>query len=396
MKNYANVKARYRNINMKKRIISITRALRLKAVPLFVLSAILAVGLTVSSLQPTQADSLQDQIDRLAAENELNEQALTNLSAQATSYQDAIKRLQGEITMLNGQIADNQAKQAALQEEIRLKQIELDKQKSYLADNLKAMYVKEQMSTVEMLATSKNLSDFIDAETYRGAVQTKIQNTLTEITKLQNQLSEQKVQVERLLADQRFQQSQLVAVQAEQDRLLALNVAEQAAYNAKTAANQNKIDELIAEQARLNSPNIVAELYFLRFPGKANGFNPAAYPHKDGAFSMRDGPCMDGDGPDQWGYCYRQCVSYAAWAVQASGRTAPKYYGDAKSWVLAAWRDRVPVYTANPQPGDVAISTAGNWGHAMYVEKVNGNQIYVSQYNAELTGRYSTAWRTFK
>jgi surface antigen len=56
----------------------------------------------------------------------------------------------------------------------------------------------------------------------------------------------------------------------------------------------------------------------------------------------------------------------------------------------------VPVYTSNPKPGDVAISTAGTWGHAMYVEDVSGNQIYVSQYNQQLTGRYSTQWRTWQ
>jgi surface antigen len=89
-------------------------------------------------------------------------------------------------------------------------------------------------------------------------------------------------------------------------------------------------------------------------------------------------------------------VSYAAWAVERSGRKAPSYYGDAKSWVRAAMNDGVPVYTSSPQPGDVAISTAGAWGHAMYVEAVNGNQIYVSQYNQQLSGQYSTQWRTFQ
>ena len=106
--------------------------------------------------------------------------------------------------------------------------------------------------------------------------------------------------------------------------------------------------------------------------------------------------CVDNDGPDKWGYCMRQCVSYAAWAVERSGRTAPRYYGNAKDWVSAARNDGIPVYTSNPQPGDVAISTAGTWGHAMYVEQVSGNQIYVSQYNQQLNGQYSTQWRTWQ
>ncbi len=109
---------------------------------------------------------------------------------------------------------------------------------------------------------------------------------------------------------------------------------------------------------------------------------------------MRLGPgCVDGDGPDRWGYCTRQCVSYAAWAVERSGRNAPRYYGDAKNWADAGSRYRV----SSPQPGDVAISTSGTWGHAMYVEAVgekNGQAaIYISQYNAGLQGEYSEEWK---
>jgi surface antigen len=69
------------------------------------------------------------------------------------------------------------------------------------------------------------------------------------------------------------------------------------------------------------------------------------------------------------------------------------YYGSAKNWVNeapASWIHR------EPQPGDVGISTGGTWGHAFYVESVEGNRMYVSQYNQQLTGRYSTQWRTFR
>lgn len=401
---YAKIKVIPHNKNMKKKIptrltssASRRQPVRQKLAALFFVAVLVAGGVTFGAQNFAQADSLQQQIDQLAAENAANEQAVTDLANQAVSYQDAIQRLQSQLTVLRGQIADNQAKQAALQEQIRLKQIELEQQRAFLAENLKAIYVKDRMSTVEMLATSKSLSDFVDAETYRGSVQAKIQRTLADITRLQTQLSEQKLQVERLLADQRKQEADQVAIKAEQDRLLALNLNQQAEFNQRTAANQARINELVAEQARLNDPGIVADFYFLRFPGPVNAFNPDDYPFKNAGFSMSTAPgCVDNDGPDPWGYCTRQCVSYTAWAVKASGRSAPMYYGNAKDWVVAARRQGVPVYTSNPRPGDIAISTAGTWGHAMYVEKANGNQVLVSQYNAQLTGRFSTQWRTFR
>ena len=51
----------------------------------------------------------------------------------------------------------------------------------------------------------------------------------------------------------------------------------------------------------------------------------------------------------------------------------------------------------NPTPGSIAVSNAGYYGHAMYVEAVgsNGQQaIYISQYNANWDGRYNEGGAT--
>jgi surface antigen len=175
---------------------------------------------------------------------------------------------------------------------------------------------------------------------------------------------------------------------------LAYNESQQSNYNQKTKANQARIASLIAAQRRANN-GTDGGYYFLRFPGAAQSFNPANYPYKNAGFSMSTAPgCVDNDGPDQWGYCTRQCVSFAAWAVEASGRNAPRFYGNAKQWVNAAYNHGIEV-SRIPQVGDVAVSTSGTWGHAMYVERVEGTRIYVSQYNAGLDGEFSYQWRNY-
>jgi surface antigen len=85
----------------------------------------------------------------------------------------------------------------------------------------------------------------------------------------------------------------------------------------------------------------------------------------------------------------RECVSYTAFRVAASGRYVPWGLGNANQWDDNARARGIPV-DSNPRPGDVAISNAGAFGHAMYVESVSGGTIFVSQYNAALDGRYST------
>lgn len=367
---------------------------RLKRSSLLVFSVLLLVGTvpTVAWVRARAANctSISDCQQQIANDNS----TIAGLQSVATSYQDAINKLQAQINSIQQQIAINQAAQASLQTQIDAAQAKLDQQKAGLAQDLKAMYVSGQMSTVEMLATSKSLSSYVDAATYKTAVQNKIQATLVQVTQLQNQLKGQKAQVEQLLATEQTQEAQVAAAQAQQQQLLAYNQSQQDAYNAEVSQNQQKLASLIAAQRAANG--LTAAYYFIRFPGaiQRDPIN-GSYPYANWPFSMSTAPgCVDGDGPDQWGYCTRQCVSYAAWAVAYSGRSAPYLWGNARDWVDAARSAGIPVYTT-PEPGDVAISTAGYWGHAMYVEQVSGNQILVSQYNQQLTGQFSTQWRTW-
>ena len=96
---------------------------------------------------------------------------------------------------------------------------------------------------------------------------------------------------------------------------------------------------------------------------------------------------------DNWGMYNRECVSYAAWKVyQTYGSMA--YWGgsgNANEWPRDARRAGIPTGGA-PQVHAVAISMRGYYGHAMWVEKVSGSMIYVSQYNYDLHGHYSEMW----
>jgi len=103
---------------------------------------------------------------------------------------------------------------------------------------------------------------------------------------------------------------------------------------------------------------------------------------------------------DSWGMYNRECVSYTAYRVHQDfllgkdSHDMPYWggYGNANQWDDNARAEGIPVDN-NPTPGSIAISNAGAFGHAMYVEAVNGNEIYIQQYNQQLTGQYSEGWR---
>lgn len=335
------------------------------------------------------ADQYQDQINALNAQNAQNQNNLNSLASVAASYQDAINKLQAQINAVQAQINANVAEQTAIQAKIEENKREIERQRTTLRADIKAMYVSGQMSTVEMLASSKNLNDYVNAETYRTAVQNKIQKTLGEISKLQAQLNSQKAQLEQLLVDQKAQQSKLDGDRAQQASLLAYNQSQQDAFNGQIASNKEKIKELRRQQAIANQ----------RFIGQAGagvncggGYPGSAQSPWGGSWGCNY--AMDNN-VDTWGMYNRQCVSYTAFKVAESGRNMPKwglmYEANAKNWDDLAISAGIPV-DQNPREGDVAVSNGGYYGHVMYVEHVYGDgTILISQYNAGWDGRYSEA-----
>lgn len=348
-------------------------------------------GVRTASAVGSTCNSITDCTNQINA----GRAAVNNLQNQAVNYKDAITRLSSEIGSIQNELTQNRNEQAQLEKEIADAQAQIAQQKTVLAEVLRTLYIDGQMTTIEALATSNRLSDYVDKEEYRTAIQRQIEDTLDRISKLQAQLQAQKQQVSSLISQQQSQAAALAADRAQQNSMLGYNQSQQASYNAQTAANQSKLAALIAAQRSANNTS-KGGYYFIRFPGNVGRFAKGAYPYASSGFSMSTAPgCNDNDGPDKWGYCTRQCVSYTAYAVEASGRKPPRFWGDAKKWPARAKASGIPVYNT-PQVGDIAISMSGNWGHSMYVVGVSGNNMTVWQYNQQLDGRFSEQTRRWQ
>ncbi|MDB5164827.1 MAG: hypothetical protein JWL89_453 [Candidatus Saccharibacteria bacterium] len=353
--------------------------------PLRAIVLTLVLTAMVGGAAKVHADQFDDQINALRAQNSDAQGALNGLSAQAGSYQEVINQLQAQINGVQAQIAANQALQAQLQGQITEAQAKIDAQKKYLGDDIRYMYENGQLSTIEELATSKNLSDYVDQEEYRITIQNKVNDLIKQIADLQAQLQRQKGQLDTLVESEKQQNDQLASAQAQQQQLLSFNQSQQAAYNGQIAANSGKIGELRRQQAILNARYNIGD-----FKGDPNnGGYPSAWANAGQDTLI-----------DSWGMYNRECVSYTAFRVHQdylagkNNRDMPYWggVGNANQWDDNARAAGIPV-DGNPTPGSIAISNAGAYGHAMYVEAVNGNQIYVQQYNQQLDGRYSEGWR---
>lgn len=347
-----------------------------KLTPLLAASVIVVAGI----LAPVAAyaDQFEERIKALEQQRAQNQGMSSVLGQQAQGVQGEIDVLGGQIAAIQSQIDINTARQNELTQQIEAAQKKLDEQKGLLSANIRSMYIEGDITPLEMIASSKNLGDFVDKQEYRDRIKDNISSTMDEIERLKIQLDAQKKEVTKILDEQKSLRGSLDQKNAEAAAKLGAINQDKAQFDAQIRNQSKEISNLRAQQRAANA----------RLGGSAVAGDPSkgGYPSK-WANAPQDSLV------DSWGMYNRECVSYAAWKVFQSGRHMPYWggRGNANQWPGNARAAGIPV-DGNPRVGDVAISMAGFYGHAMYVEAVSGGSVYVSQYNYAVRGEYSEMW----
>jgi surface antigen len=329
----------------------------------------------------------QQQISNLNGQNAQTQQQVNSLQLQAESYQAAIGTLDAQIGSLEQQISNNQAQQASIEAQMTANQQQITIKKASLADDIKTMYIEGSMSTIEQLATSKNLSAYVDKQEYQTVVQNQLTAIIKQIAILQDTLQKQKAQIDQLLAAQTAQNDQLSAAQAQQSQLLSYNQSQQDSYNAQVSTNQHKISTLQAQQAAI----IQAGTQTLGSGGNGsstcnNGNGSGGYPWCNDPL---DYPTVAGGFPN------RECTAYAYWYFTAvEGHSDFQVTGNANQWLNYS---SYPTHSA-PQVGGIAVETAGAFGHVAIVQALPGDTfsgqtvpagyIAVSEMNYDYAGHF--------
>lgn len=353
---------------------------------------IIAVVVGLSSFSLVKADEFDAKIKKLEQQNDQKQEVYDDLGSEANSIKEAIDKLQGEIDSKQAAINKYQKEVNRLEKEIAVAQKELDEQERILGEMIKTMYVEGDITTLEMLATSKNLSDFFDKQQYRESVRNKIKDTLDKITQLKLDLNTKKQKTEKLLDEQKTLQSELLKQRSKKDHLLSLTEGQKNAVENSMMKNNKRINELRRQQAIENAKHQASGSVIVK--GRCGGGYPAdalndLSPRRHWGCNYAQDNTID-----NWGMYNRECVSYTAWKVYASGRHMPYWggHGMAYKWANNARADGIPV-SRTPRAGDVAVAQWGELGHVMYVESVNPNgTINISQYNADYNGTYSEVY----
>lgn len=307
------------------------------------------------------------------------------LAVQAATLEEELARLNQQISSIQGQIGDTQAELKKLQAEIKKLEEEIKISKKALGATILDMDASREISTLEMVASSKNISDIVDSWEQQNAIQNKLNDDLDKLTDLRKELDAKQEEITRKLETLESQRAQVAVIQAQQAQLVEETRGEEAAYRERADKNNKRAQELIAAQAEENRRAAAAAIS----AAGGSGGVPSGVAGGGGY------PGLWANAPinayvDTWGLYSRQCVSYVAWKVWSTGRHVPHFagMGNANQWPTTAAGHGIP-NGSTPKVGAAAVQYIGYYGHVMYVEAVNPDgTIVVSDYNLAWDGLF--------
>ncbi|MDR0397964.1 MAG: CHAP domain-containing protein [Candidatus Nomurabacteria bacterium] len=352
---------------------------KLKRIGLSAIALLMVVGLvTQYNFAVVRADHFDDQINAIQKEVDEYNRRAAELGAQADTLQNKVNELNNQAATIQAQIDLSQARHDKLVEQIEKTKKEIAETEDTLGYIVVDKAMSSKITPIERLASSGNLAKYIDEETQRNALSDSLADMVTQIENLQKQLNKQKKEVEQILADQKAQKEALVAKRAEQQELLDKTKGDENTYRNLVNSNNARINELRAAQRAANASK--------------GGTVQSGDPNKGGYPAYLANACQDCI-VDPWGMYNRECVSYAAWKVHQTYGNMPYWggRGNANQWASSARADGFTVSSV-PKAKTVGFWYAGYYGHVVWVEQVDGNRLYVSQYNYDWNGNYSEMW----
>jgi len=192
----------------------------------------LAVGLVFSSTGALFAQSLQDQINALDRDIATKESTLKDISARADNLQNKLDSINAEIAALDSKIQRANLEIEQTNAQIDETKAKLDKQKKIMYENARVLYKEGDISTLEVLASSDNFTDFVNRQEYLETVKENVNKAAREVVALKTALEANLEKLKNVIAEANIQRSVQTFKQQEQAELVAETRGQEANYQA--------------------------------------------------------------------------------------------------------------------------------------------------------------------
>lgn len=329
-----------------------------------------------ASKYDVQIQALEKEIDRLKFD-------ASKLNDQAKSLEREVSQLDSERQVAEGQITLSRMKHNKLQSEIETTKQKLADTKEVLGRIIADIYVDSSITSIEMLASSENISEYVDKSSYQSAVAEELRKATETIKSLNRNLELQQVDIKRILTEQQLAKNELVKKTSERQNLLDQTKGQESAYINLVSDREKKQGELHRQQ-QTEIEGVIRRTSGGTVPMLVGDTSKGGYPWESGCYVDANAWSyggVSGNGTDPLGYGCRQCVSYTAFKVGQRTGNYPRYWGNANMWPLNAKAAGYQTSTT-PRANSVGVIMTGQYGHTVWVDSVNGDgTLTISQYN---------------
>lgn len=299
----------------------------------------MSVAVPMSSVQNVFADQWDSQINDLQAKAKAYQAEANALRAKADTLQNKLNIINAQKAALEAKIASNNTKLKKLESEISQNEAKLKESQDILGEILANLYVDDEITPFEQLASSESIGDYIDKQEYRSSVRDQLNTTIVEVKDLKTKLEGDKKAVEKVIKNLKQQDDQLAAILSEQQYLVNKTRGQEAEYQKLVKDAKSQLQSVQAQQQAYyaslvesgsGNSGVVGSFQYWGWSG--NKGCAGGYPY-----------CMAQDTyVDPWNLYNRECVSYVAWALKHRfGKSVQAFHGDGNayewSWSAPRW-----------------------------------------------------------
>ena len=155
---------------------------------LVAMAVVLVLGSPFTMSPKVSADKYDDQIKALQQEIDQYQAQAGALKGQINTLQLEMQGLDTQKRTIQAQIDIGQARFDQLQEQIKDTEKSIVNNKTALGSTIASLYIDDKISPLEMLASSKNIGDYVDKQAYRSSIRDQLSKKIDTIKKLKKDL----------------------------------------------------------------------------------------------------------------------------------------------------------------------------------------------------------------
>jgi len=210
------------------------------------------IVLAAGSVFAVSESQLRKKSAQLKEEISAGKNDLHHASEKVDTLQGKVNQLKEEINGIQQNIDKTNSNIDKTEKELAHTETELARQEKIMGESLRSLYKHGNVSTIELLASSKSFTQFINGQEYLARIKVAVQESAKKVEDLRDQLKNKKADLDELLELHTGQRKVIAAKKAEQDDLLNKAKDKQFSYK-KYVAKKEK-------EQQLNEAAIAAEV----------------------------------------------------------------------------------------------------------------------------------------